>query len=421
MFWIHGGAFMAGDDRTDPKNTVWYANKFMNLPVVHVGANYRLNGFGFLASSQVARKGQLNLGLKDQRLALKWVKKYISYFGGDPNKITIYGESAGAISVGLHLLAYGGENEKDLFRGAIMESGSPTTVNVPKPYHFQGVYDDLVRRANCASSTDSLECLKRVPFDKIAPLINAAAPPVSAIAHFPFGPVVDGSLIPDFPYRLIDQGKMLRMPMIAGDNLDEGTGFVAGKPWNTDSDLRNIIKRDFANITSSSLDNIMALYPNDPALGSPYNTGTKSFYPPQGKRAASAYGDLAFVAPRRLLIDRYAALGTKVWSYRFEYNFDPASASKPNWPGIAHSFELPAVFGLIDGIASRAMLPYWVSFTHGLDPNTKSSINQVQWNSYDSTSLNQIRFEQTQVVMRKDDFRKKQTDFINSIRGQLYG
>jgi carboxylesterase type B len=92
-------------------------------PIVTVNINYRLSAWGFLSGSEeLTETGALNLGLRDQRLALQWVQENIAAFGGDPSQVTIYGESAGAASVGYHLTAYNGRDDK-LFRAAIMQSG----------------------------------------------------------------------------------------------------------------------------------------------------------------------------------------------------------------------------------------------------------------------------------------------------------
>jgi len=88
-----------------------------------VSINYRVGGWGFLASREVAAAGELNIGLFDQRLALRWIQENICAFGGDPDKVTIAGESAGAFSVGYHLTGFNGQNA-GLFRAAIFESGT---------------------------------------------------------------------------------------------------------------------------------------------------------------------------------------------------------------------------------------------------------------------------------------------------------
>lgn len=91
-------------------------------PFIAVSFNYRLSAWGFLSSQEVVDSGNTNIGLRDQRLALQWVQENIAAFGGDPAKVTIWGESAGGMSVGYHLTAYGGRDD-GLFRGAIMQSG----------------------------------------------------------------------------------------------------------------------------------------------------------------------------------------------------------------------------------------------------------------------------------------------------------
>lgn len=115
-------------------------------PVLGVSINYRVAAFGFLDSEEVRATGNNNLGLRDQRVAMRWVKENIKAFGGDPDKVTIWGESAGAYSVGAHLVANGGDNE-GLFRAAIMESGNA----VGPPWNgtdwHQPMYDRIVNKA----------------------------------------------------------------------------------------------------------------------------------------------------------------------------------------------------------------------------------------------------------------------------------
>lgn len=117
--------FSAGGS-ADPKyNTSYIVQNSVDIqkPVIVVSINYRVSGFGFLASKEVVEAGVANLGLFDQRLALRWVKENIKAFGGDPSKITIWGESAGGFSVGYHMVAFDGEHD-DLFRAGILESGT---------------------------------------------------------------------------------------------------------------------------------------------------------------------------------------------------------------------------------------------------------------------------------------------------------
>jgi len=124
-FWIHGGGFYQGGGVDQRYNVSFMVQNSVNIgkPVIAVTINYRLSAWGFLSGSEeLVDAGTLNLGLRDQRLALQWVQENIEAFGGDPDQVTIFGESAGAASVGFHLTAYSGRDDK-LFRGAIMQSG----------------------------------------------------------------------------------------------------------------------------------------------------------------------------------------------------------------------------------------------------------------------------------------------------------
>lgn len=126
LFWIFGGGFELGWNSMYNGITWVEASLSQNKPIVMVTVNYRVAGYGFLGGKELLEDGSTNLGLLDQRLALQWVADNIQAFGGDPSKVTIWGESAGAISVFDHMVAYDGNNtykDKPLFRGGIMNSG----------------------------------------------------------------------------------------------------------------------------------------------------------------------------------------------------------------------------------------------------------------------------------------------------------
>lgn len=125
-FWIHGGGNYEGGNSDPRYNLSFIVQQSVEAgkPFIGVGVNYRLQGFGFLFGNEVLEAGAANIGLHDQRLALRWVQENIAAFGGDPAKVTVWGESAGASDIGAHLLAYRGRDE-GLFRAAIMESGAP--------------------------------------------------------------------------------------------------------------------------------------------------------------------------------------------------------------------------------------------------------------------------------------------------------
>jgi carboxylesterase type B len=117
--------FDAGGSADPRYNTSYLVNSSIAIdkPIILVSINYRVGGWGFLASKEVTAAGESNIGLFDQRLALKWIQENIEAFGGDPTKVTISGESAGGFSVGYHLTGFDGNND-GLFRAAILESGN---------------------------------------------------------------------------------------------------------------------------------------------------------------------------------------------------------------------------------------------------------------------------------------------------------
>lgn len=156
LFWIFGGGFELGSTQMYDGTGLVAESVAQGKPIVFVAVNYRVGGFGFLPGKEVLADGSSNLGLLDQRLGLKWVADNIAAFGGDPDKVTIWGESAGAISVMDQMMLYNGDHTykgKPLFRAGIMNSGSvipADPVDCPKGqliydtvrfYHLHSSYD----------------------------------------------------------------------------------------------------------------------------------------------------------------------------------------------------------------------------------------------------------------------------------------
>lgn len=131
-----------------------------------VSVNYRLGVWGFLQTPQLLAEGNSNAGLLDQRLAFRWIKENIAAFGGDPNRITIWGESAGAQSIAYHLLSYDGRND-NLFQAAIMESGGPTGAQVQPLAYYSAHVENLTRTVDCYTSENQLECLRSLSSDQL--------------------------------------------------------------------------------------------------------------------------------------------------------------------------------------------------------------------------------------------------------------
>ena len=128
--------------------------------------NYRLGMWGFLQTPQILAEGSSNAGLLDQRMALRWVHENIASFGGDPSRVTIWGESAGAQSIGLHLHSYNGRDD-DLFQAAIMESGGSIGTALEPLAYYASPVENLTRTVGCSTVSDQLSCLRAISSDKL--------------------------------------------------------------------------------------------------------------------------------------------------------------------------------------------------------------------------------------------------------------
>ena len=227
----------------------------MGKPFIGVSMNYRLQAFGYMFGTAVLKAGVTNLGYRDQRLALHWVQENIAAFGGDPSKVTIWGESAGASSVGAQLIAYGGRDDK-LFRAAIQESGAhfssshQTNASIWDPY-----YNNITKATNCSTASDTLACLRKVPIESLNAVFNS-----SVTAKIPYwGIVADGDLFQNTGARQLINGSFVKVPLLHGRNTDEGCSFGT-KGINT-------MEQFLANVMSTGPDKdtaetIAALYPD---------------------------------------------------------------------------------------------------------------------------------------------------------------
>ncbi|KXN89295.1 Carboxylesterase 4A [Leucoagaricus sp. SymC.cos] len=211
VVWIHGGGYFGGNAyQYEGSDLVQYAGD----GAIAVVIQYRLGIFGFLSGEKVHNGGVLNAGLLDQQFALQWVQDHISKFGGDPAKVTIWGQSACAGSVIQHIVA---NNGNTLFRAAITSS-----TYLPPQYAYndripEKIFADVVTQAGCSSSNDALECLRRADIT------------ITQSAFFGtciLVPVVDGTLITKRPTKLLKEGKINGEAFLAVTNSFEGTAFV---------------------------------------------------------------------------------------------------------------------------------------------------------------------------------------------------
>jgi para-nitrobenzyl esterase len=230
VVFFHGGGNEVGYSQSTPLGP-----PLSRLGVVVVSANYRLGPFGFFAHPALTAESEHhssgNYGLLDQLQALRWVRDNISRFGGDPNRVTVMGQSAGALDITLLMaspLATG------LFQGAILESGeAQSTLNQdirsPIPYNrISGTGEDSGKKfaddLGISGGHDTLERLRSIPADKVL----AAWKQDRQVS---FGAIVDGWVVPEQPAKIFAQGKQLKIPVLVGSNADETTvfGLVAPK------------------------------------------------------------------------------------------------------------------------------------------------------------------------------------------------
>ncbi|KAI0699628.1 carotenoid ester lipase precursor [Cerioporus squamosus] len=394
MVMIYGGELVASLDAPSivlmfPGQDFVQHSVDINKPVVFVAMNYRLNGkafllrlvydaklvfatavLGFLGGKEVKQAGVGNLGLQDQRAALRWVNKHISAFGGDPAKVTIWGASAGAMSVAFQMLTNGG-NTEGLFRAGVMHSGSPLPTGDTELQ--QWAYDSIVAQVGCANSTDTLQCLRDAPGDALlaaAGTFPGTSGYPGAASATPWNPHADGVFLTDHPQKLVLSGSVADVPFISGDVLDEGTLFATPSFNITNDDEFETFVHDyfFQDVPQDELAPVFILYPNDPAQGSPFGTGDDNQLSPQYKRMAAVQGDLLFQAPRRFFLDHVSSK-QPVWSFISE---------RGPWKGLGypHGSEFNGVF-----YEGNDLADYIIQFATTLDPNDGSN-RTIHWPRY---------------------------------------
>lgn len=411
-------------------------------PIIAVTINYRLSAWGFLSGSQeLADAGTLNLGLRDQRLAMQWVQENIEAFGGDPCQVTIWGESAGGASVGFHLTAYSGRDDK-LFRGAILQSGNPIAYGpLLDPLANARMYNELTRRTNCTNQASPLECLRALPAVQLNAAINMTSPTLNVTG---FGPILDGDFIQKRTSLQLEAGEFVHVPIIEGANSDEGTAF-SPQGVNTTADFtrfllnstRGSVPIDFAN-------QLLQAYPDDLSVNVVASLGSLRPGPPYGaqfRRSASYFGDSVFIAPRRKTCETWAAAGLSAYCYRF--NAIPAGL--PAAIGVTHFQEVAFVFLNLGGVGylpaavppftnktesyrtlSKFMNSNWISFVHDQNPNAwRESYTwngaEEMWPAYDVESPMDFVFDANVTSYAEPDtYRKEGMELINARALDVY-
>ncbi|KAK7413627.1 hypothetical protein QQX98_007490 [Neonectria punicea] len=414
LFWIFGGGFELGSVAMYDGSSLLGTGIDQDQPFVFVAVNYRVAGFGFMPGAEILADGSANLGLLDQRMGLEWVADNIASFGGDPDKVTIWGESAGAISVLDQMVLYGGDadyNGKPLFRGAIMNSGSVVPAGPVDGPKGQEIYDTVVKNAGCSAAADTLECLRDLDYEDFLEAANSVPGILSynslALSYLPRP---DGKALLDSPEVLIKTGQYHAVPMINGDQEDEGTLFALFQPnLTTTSRLVSYLQEFFFDdATTAELTTFVDTYSTALSAGSPFRTGILNEIFPGFKRRAAIFGDLVFTLTRRLFLQNAVDANPDVpsWSYLASYDYGTPLL------GTLHGSDiLQVIFGLVPNNAMRSIRTYYFNFLYNLDPNegvTKYA-NWPEWK--DSKELMWFKSANANDIL-EDDFRTTSYNWI---------
>jgi carboxylesterase type B len=425
LFWIFGGGFELGSTNMYDGSSLVSAGVDLSKPFVFVAVNYRVGGFGFMPGKEILADGSSNLGLLDQRMGLEWVADNIAAFGGDPDKVTIWGESAGAISVFDQMALYGGDNKyksKPLFRGAIMNSGSIVPVGPVDSPKGQAVYDKVVKEAGCGGKSDTLACLRGVDYETFLKAANSVPGILSyntvALSYLPRP---DGRVLPETPDALAAKGKYAAVPMIVGDQEDEGTLFALFTP-NLTSTARVVSYLSslfFPDATTAQLTTLVNTYPTSLTEGSPFRTGIFNELYPGFKRVAAILGDLVFTLTRRLFLATAKSVNPNVksWSYLASYDYGTPIL------GTFHGSDILQVFfGILPGYTATGIRNYYFNFLYNLDPNVGGSVGSGQkyptWPEW-TVGGKLMSFENGKNALLDDTFRSDSYEFLAGNVGSL--
>lgn len=422
LFWIYGGGFEFGATNTYDATSLLTTAALQKQQFIFVAVNYRVGGFGFMPGREVLRDGSANLGLLDQRMGLEWVADNIDAFGGDPDKVTIWGESAGAISVFDQMLLYGGNatyKSRALFRGAIMNSGSVVPADPVDCPKGQAVYDAVVAAAGCSGDSDTLECLRRLDYDTLLRAANSVPSIFSynsvALSYLPRP---DGTVLPDSPDRLGEEGRFFSVPFIIGDQEDEGTLFsVFQKNETTTDNVADYLSRlFFHNAPRDKLKEFVDMYEPGLTEGSPFRTSIFNELYPGFKRMAAILGDLTFTLTRRVALGIATSVRpeTRAWSYLSSYAYGTP------FLGTFHASDILQIFyGFPLNNAMKSCRTYYFNFVHNLDPNVGVG-SYAKWPEWkDNRDLMWFKTPFANTIL-KDDFRGTAAKWIEQNKDILH-
>ena len=375
IVWFHTGGFSAASANFASHNGRRLAE---TQGVIVVAPNYRHGPFGFLAHPSLAAEDPAypstgNYGLLDQRAALQWVRDNIAHFGGDPWNVTIAGTSAGAQSVGLHLVSPG---SAQYFHRAIVQSAFPT-LRAPTRPEAEAQGQEFAARLGCTDPSTVLACLRLKTRNEVLIAGNQA---LEQVVEQPnrvhWRPIVDGLVIPDQPRTLLERHAFNHVPLIVGSNRDEGWG--------------NFITRSFPmGVSTAQYETWVSTEFGDDAAD------VLTAYPPGAyaspmEAMARVVGDGQFTCEARRLARLAQGTGKPVFLYSYEYEIDDLSVDH-----VIHGVESNIIFGNAyvppqyanhtltqsDDALFEAMSEYWATFAARGNPNREAT-PLIRWPAF---------------------------------------
>ncbi|XP_021960157.2 acetylcholinesterase isoform X2 [Folsomia candida] len=341
LVWIYGGGYVSGTATLDIYNADILAAENNVIVVV---PQYRVGAFGFLYFGQEEAPG--NMGLYDQTVAMQWIKDNAASFGGDPNSITVFGESAGGSSVTIHLLS---PISRHLIDRGIIQSG---TINAPWSMHTgekaRQIAEKLVEDCNCTNPDGSsmntvqkIECLRDLP---AAVISKTQWNSYAKILQFFSAPTIDGEFIPRDPMEMLAKGDFKKVPLLIGSNHDEGTYFILydfieqftkeGPNCMDNKLFLDTVSDVFKNLTNAQQAAIRFQYTHWEDVEDPCKIRDKF---------NEFVADYYFICPTNRFAESYAEHGAPVYYYFFTQR----TSSNPwgDWMGVMHADEIEYVFG----------------------------------------------------------------------------
>ncbi|KAJ1560328.1 hypothetical protein HK405_007485, partial [Cladochytrium tenue] len=379
----HGGNFNAGGTSMEVFNGANLIDQAVDIdePVIVISLNYRLGSFGFLASPEILELGGSNAGMKDQQFALLWVRKYIAAFGGDPAKITVFGESAGADSIGVHLISTKTDLPAPLFDAAILQSAG---VDFGPVANWSSVYASTYTPIAAALNCSSFECVRDTPAEDLLA--------VQLSTNFNYRPYIDHSYIEKDTAVLLRDGEFMSVPILLGSNTDEGTIFSS----NVSADIYDAaVGATFAGLPAEDIETILDLYPVEAYANTSFGASDAGFL-----ALADIIGDFYLQCPVQSVADAYSSHSTALDSddltpivYRYFFTHLPAYEVAAGYAlfGVFHSIEIPYVFADFDRISTspdemaiaRSVVGAWTRFARTLStPNGWTGQVAPDWPKY---------------------------------------